>query len=95
MHRKPTTAALPAALPLAVAFAALVGLSACSSAPEHEGWVAKKEAGGAAYDECRDEVDTTMRLRGYPLHPLPETPQFAYRKTIFGQCMRRKGYEAE
>jgi hypothetical protein len=70
-------------------------LTACSSPPRHEGWSAKKEAGGAAYDECRDEIDTTMRLRGYPIHPLPETPQFEYRKTIFAQCMRRKGYEPE
>jgi hypothetical protein len=72
-----------------------VTLSACSSPPRHEGWAAKKEAGGAAYDECRDELDTTMRLRGYPIRPLPETPQFEYRKTIFAQCMRRKGYEPE
>ena len=36
-----------------------------------------------------------MRLRGYPHRPLPETPQFRYRKEIFAQCMRRKGYSAD
>lgn len=70
-------------------------LAGCSSPPRHEGWSAKPEAGGAAYDECRDEVDAVMRLRGYPIRPLPETPQAEYRKSIFGQCMRRKGYEPE
>lgn len=77
------------------AIAATAGLAACSSAPTHEGWTAKQEAGGAAYDECRDEVDTLMRLRGWPTRPSPETPQAEYRKSIFSQCMRRKGYEPE
>lgn len=91
-RQPPRRAALATALPLA---ALLLGLAGCSGPPRHEGWTAQKEAGGAAYDECRDEVDSTMRLRGYPIRPLPETPQFDYRKTIFGQCMRRKGYEPE
>lgn len=78
-----------------VALACLAGLSGCSSTPRHEGWAAKAEAGGAAYDECRDETDTTMRLRGYQIRPLKETPQAEYRKSIFAQCMRRKGYEPE
>jgi hypothetical protein len=46
-------------------------------------------------DECDEQVDTTMRLRGYPVNPLPETPQFGYRKEIFAQCMRRKGFSAD
>ena len=87
--------------PIAVAGLFVVGLFllplvvGCAGPARHEGWVAKKEAGSAAFDECRDEVDTTMRLRGYPIHPSPETPQFEYHKSIFAQCMRRKGYEAD
>lgn len=64
--------------------------------PRHREWTAKgDETARSAYDECDDELDSLMRLRGYPTNPLPETPQFAYRKAMFAQCMRRKGYEAE
>ena len=48
-----------------------------------------------AFDECNEQVDHTMRLRGYPQRPLPETPQYGYRKEIFALCMRRKGYTTE
>jgi len=82
-RRFPFTAAL---------FAALAG---CSGA--HDGWTPKSsdEPIKAANNECVEQVDATMRLRGYPTYPLPETPQAEYRKTIFAQCMRRKGYEPD
>ncbi|MBP2313025.1 hypothetical protein [Azospirillum soli] len=70
-------------------------LAACGSTPTYREWTATETTAPAAFDECTDEVDTTMRLRGYPYRPLPETPQFKYRKEIFAQCMRRKGYSAE
>ncbi|NYZ15285.1 hypothetical protein HL658_22325 [Azospirillum sp. RWY-5-1] len=73
-----------------------LALAGCGSTPTHREWTATGEGTAtAAYDECDDQVDTLMRLRGYPVNPLPETPQFQYRKTVFAQCMRRKGYEAE
>ncbi len=72
----------------------LLLLAACGN-PSYRTWTASKDVGQVAFDECTDEVDTTMRLRGYPHHPLPETPQFLYRQEIFGSCMRRKGYAAE
>lgn len=75
---------------------AAVTLAACSDDPAYREWRADKETAGiAAYDECDEEVDVLMRLRGYPNRPLPETPQFEYRKTMFAQCMRKKGYAAE
>lgn len=58
-------------------------------------WTATETTATAAYDECIEQVDNTMRLRGYPYRPLPETPQFRYRKEIFALCMRRKGYTAD
>lgn len=70
-------------------------LSACGSTPSYREWTASKETPNIAYDECTEEVDTIMRLRGYPNRPLQETPQFRYRKEVFAQCMRRKGYSAE
>lgn len=73
-----------------------LALTGCGSTPAHREWTATGEnTATAAYDECDDQVDTLMRLRGYPVNPLPETPQFQYRKSVFAQCMRRKGYEAE
>lgn len=73
----------------------VVPLIGCSSA--HDGWTPKSsdEPIKAARDECVEQVDATMRLRGYPTYPLPETPQAEYRRTIFAQCMRRKGYEPD
>lgn len=80
----------------AVLVGAILSLAACGSTPVHREWTAKgDETARSAYDECDDEMDSLMRLRGYPTNPLPETPQFAYRKAMFAQCMRRKGYEAE
>ncbi len=70
-------------------------LAGCGGNPSYREWTAGKDVPTVAYDECTEEVDTTMRLRGYPNRPLPETPQFQYRKQIFGQCMRRKGYTAD
>lgn len=70
-------------------------LAACGSTPTYREWTATETTATAAYDECIEQVDTTMRLRGYPYRPLPETPQFRYRKEIFALCMRRKGYTAE
>ncbi|HYD70065.1 hypothetical protein [Azospirillum sp.] len=71
---------------------ALLLLAGCGT-PSYREWTASGEPTAvAAFDECGDEVDTIMRLRGYPHRPLPETPQFKYRKEIFGTCMRRKGY---
>lgn len=67
----------------------------CGGGPSYKEWTASKETPSIAYDECTEEVDTTMRLRGYPYRPLQETPQFRYRKEIFAQCMRRKGYSTE
>lgn len=74
--------------------AGMLVLAGCSK-PSYRDWTARSEVGQVAYDECTDEVDATMRLRGYPLRPSQETPQFAYRKEIFAACMRRKGYEAD
>lgn len=71
-------------------------LAACGNASSHREWSAKDgETAQIAYDECDEQVDTTMRLRGYPVNPLPETPQFQYRQAVFAQCMRRKGYETD
>ena len=82
--------------PLVVIAAMLAfGVAGCSSPPAHDGWKAKKEAAPAANDECREEVDNTMKLRGYPTRPSPETPQYEYRKMIFAKCMTRKGYAPE
>ncbi|PWC33198.1 hypothetical protein [Azospirillum sp. TSO35-2] len=78
---------------LALATATL--LAGCGSAPSYREWTAGEAVPTIAYDECTEQVDNTMRLRGYPLRPLPETPQFGYRKEIFSQCMRRKGYGTE
>lgn len=89
---------LPAAPRLAclsAALSALALLSGCGSPPAYREWTASPDVPTVAYDECTEQVDTTMRLRGYPLRPLPETPQFGYRKEIFAQCMRRKGYTTE
>jgi len=80
---------------LSAALSALALLSGCSSPPAYREWTASPDVPTVAYDECTEQVDSTMRLRGYPLRPLPETPQFGYRKEIFAQCMRRKGYTAE
>lgn len=77
------------------ALAAAVVLTGCSGQPSYREWKATEETPMAAYDECGVEVDATMRLRGYPLRPLPETPQAGYRKEIFAQCMRKKGYKAD
>ncbi|MBP2229463.1 hypothetical protein J2847_002762 [Azospirillum agricola] len=77
------------------ALAGLLLMAGCGGGPSYREWEAGKEVPVVAYDECTEEVDATMRLRGYPNRPLPETPQFRYRKEIFGQCMRRKGYSAE
>ncbi|AWJ91750.1 hypothetical protein Sp245p_18190 (plasmid) [Azospirillum baldaniorum] len=70
-------------------------LAACGSTPAYREWTATETTATAAYDECIEQVDNTMRLRGYPYRPLPETPQFRYRKEIFALCMRRKGYTAD
>ncbi len=70
-------------------------LSGCSSPPAYREWTASPDVPTIAYDECTEQVDHTMRLRGYPLRPLPETPQYGYRKEIFALCMRRKGYATE
>lgn len=80
-----------------LAILALVApIVACSSG-SHDGWTPKSsdEPARAAQRECVEQVDAMMRLRGYPTYPLPETPQAEYRRTIFDQCMRRKGYEAD
>ena len=73
----------------------LLTLAACGSTPSHREWEATEGSATIAFDHCDEEVDATMRLRGYPVNPLPETPQFSYRREIFAQCMRRKGYEAD
>ena len=78
----------------AVMLAAALLLGACGK-PGYREWTAGNEVAQVAFDECTDEVDTTMRLRGYPLRPLPETPHYGYRREIFGTCMRRKGYEPD
>lgn len=83
------------ALPGLAFLSAMALLSGCSSPPAYREWTASPDVPSVAYDECTEQVDNTMRLRGYPLRPLPETPQFGYRKEIFAQCMRRKGYTAE
>lgn len=70
-------------------------LASCGSTPAYREWTATETTATAAYDECIEQVDNTMRLRGYPYRPLPETPQFRYRKEIFALCMRRKGYTAD
>ncbi len=84
-----------ATLRFAVLLSGALTLSACGSTPTYREWTATENTATAAFDECTDQVDTTMRLRGYPYRPLPETPQFKYRKQIFAQCMRRKGYSAD
>jgi hypothetical protein len=87
--------ALPGPACLFAALSAMALLSGCSSPPAYREWTASPDVPTVAYDECTEQVDNTMRLRGYPLRPLPETPQFGYRKEIFAQCMRRKGYTAD
>jgi len=82
-------------LRIAAPLVGLLLLAGCGGGPSYREWTAGKDVPAAAFDECTEEVDTTMRLRGYPNRPLPETPQFKYRKEIFGQCMRRKGYTAD
>ncbi|MGF7174242.1 hypothetical protein [Azospirillum doebereinerae] len=79
-------------LRIAAALAGLLLLAGCGGGPSYREWTASKDVPTVAYDECTAEVDATMRLRGYPNRPLPETPQFSYRREIFSQCMRRKGY---
>ncbi len=69
-------------------------LAGCAN-PSHREWTASDDVATVAFDECTEQVDATMRLRGYPHRPLPETPQFRYRREIFAQCMRRKGYVAD
>lgn len=83
------------AWPALAGLSALALLSGCSSPPAYREWTASPDVPTIAYDECTEQVDHTMRLRGYPLRPLPETPQYGYRKEIFALCMRRKGYTAE
>lgn len=73
----------------------VLALGACGGNPTYREWTAKDSTATAAFDECDEEIDAQMRLRGYPNNPLPETPQFKYRKTVFAQCMRRKGYESD
>lgn len=87
--------ALPGLACLFAALSAMALLSGCGSPPSYREWTASPDVPTVAYDECTEQVDTTMRLRGYPLRPLPETPQFGYRKEMFALCMRRKGYTAE
>lgn len=71
-------------------------LAGCGSSPNYRQWSAKDQTvAQIAFDECEDQVNSTMRLRGYPPKPLPETPQFQYREAIFSQCMRKKGYEPQ
>ncbi|MBP2301254.1 hypothetical protein [Azospirillum picis] len=82
------------ACPLA-ALAAVTLLSGCGGPPAYRDWAAGEQVPTIAFDECNEQVDDSMRLRGYPLRPLPETPQFQYRRAIFAQCMRRKGYSQE
>lgn len=77
---------------IAAPLAGVTLLAGCGGGPSYREWTAGKDVPSVAYDECTAEIDSTMRLRGYPNRPLPETPQFSYRKEIFGQCMRRKGY---
>jgi ABC-type glycerol-3-phosphate transport system substrate-binding protein len=77
---------------VAAPLAMLLALAACGN-PSHREWTATDSSATLAFDACDEEVDTTMRLRGYPVNPLPETPQASYRKEIFAQCMRRRGYE--
>ncbi|MFS2008351.1 hypothetical protein ACCD06_00530 [Azospirillum sp. CT11-132] len=86
---------LPGVTCLFAALSAMALLSGCSSPPSYREWTASPEVPTVAYDECTEQVDNTMRLRGYPLRPLPETPQFGYRREMFALCMRRKGYTAE
>lgn len=69
-------------------------VSACGSSSEPK-WEATRKAPDIARDECNEQVDVTMRLRGYPRRPSPETPQYGYRTEIFGKCMRAKGYAPE
>ncbi|WP_042697079.1 hypothetical protein [Azospirillum sp. B506] len=93
--RPPLLPALPRQAVLSAALSTVALLSGCGSQPSYREWTASPDVPTVAYDECTEQVDTTMRLRGYPQRPLPETPQFGYRKEIFAQCMRRKGYTAE
>ena len=81
--------------PAIAVLSAILLLSGCSSPPAYREWTASPDVPTIAYDECTEQVDHTMRLRGYPLRPLPETPQYGYRKEIFALCMRRKGYATE
>lgn len=80
---------------IALLTGAVLLLAGCSNTTQYREWTATEETPMAAFDDCAIEVDATMRLRGYPLRPLPETPQAAYRKEIFAQCMRRKGYKPD
>ncbi|MGQ9368996.1 hypothetical protein [Azospirillum sp. ST 5-10] len=69
-------------------------LAGCSN-PNYRDYTATDDSAVLAFDSCDYEIDTVMRLRGYPPNPLPETPQAEYRRVVFDQCMRRKGYDAD
>ncbi|WP_029007296.1 hypothetical protein [Azospirillum halopraeferens] len=85
---------MPGIARLAAMAAGAVLLVGCGN-PSHREYTARADSALLAFDECDYEIDTLMRLRGYPPNPLPETPQAGYRKVVFDQCMRRKGYDAD
>jgi hypothetical protein len=74
--------------------ALLAGCGTGETNPERA-WVATASAREVALEDCDDQVDTRMQLRGYPRRPSPETPQFRYRREFFSKCMRDKGYEPD
>ncbi len=74
----------------------VVGLVGCGSDPDDE-WevVDPDQVRDLALDACTREVDTLMRLRGYPERPRPETPQYGYRLIFFERCMTDRGFERD
>lgn len=77
---------------VAVLLVSTLLLAACGSSSSEPKWEATRKAPDIARDECNEQVEVTMRLRGYPRRPSPETPQFGYRTEMFAKCMRAKGY---
>ena len=77
------------------ALASLILLSSCSNSANQPRWESTAGTQIIAESECAEQVDVKMQLRGYPRRPSPETPQYSYRREIYGKCMRDKGYQQE
>jgi len=55
-------------------------------------WVAATDVSQIAANECREMTDVIMRQHGFPTYPAAWTPHQRYRRTVFADCMTKKGY---